>query len=93
MANFSEWLINQYQLQADGYRMALHMEIAHCQKIYGNPLPEDVVKNLKSSLHDIKVPEMQRWTGDRTGTMEIFNKTRKPNFSTILQDAIITINL
>ena len=93
MANFSEWLINQYQLQADGYRMALHMEIEHCYKIYGNPLPEDVVKNLKSSLKDIKVPEMQRWAGDRTGTMEIFNKTRKPNFSTILNEAIKSINL
>lgn len=93
MANFSEWLTNQYQLQADKYRMALHMEIAHCYKIYGKPLPEDVRVQLCTALKDIKVPEMQRWTGDRTGTMEIFNNKRKPNFSTILQDAIITINL
>jgi hypothetical protein len=93
MANFSEWLTNQYQLQADKYRMALHMEIAHCYKIYGKPLPEDVRVQLCTALKDIKVPEMQRWTGDRTGTMEIFNNKRKPNFSTILQDAIITINV
>ena len=93
MTNFKDWLTNQYQLQADGYRMALFMEIEHCYKIYGKPLPEDVRVQLCTALKDIKVPEMQRWTGNRTGTMEIFNNTRKPNFSTILNEAIKSINL
>ena len=75
----------------DGYRMALYMEIEHTKKIYGDALPEDVKAHLSASLSDIKVPEMQRWTGDRTGTMEIFNNTRKPNFAAILQEAKNTI--
>lgn len=86
MTNFTEWLISQYQRMADGYRMALYMEIEHTKKIYGDPLPEDVKLHLSAALHDIKVPEMERWTGDRTGTMEIFNSTRKPNYAAILQE-------
>lgn len=91
MTNFTEWLTNQYQRMADGYRMALYMEIEHSKKIYGDPLPEDIKAHLSAVLNDIKVPEMQRWTGDRTGTMEIFNNTRKPNYSAILQEAIQSI--
>ena len=91
MTNFKDWLTNQYQQQADGYRTALYMEIEHCYKIWGNPLPSDVFNYLNSALHDIKVPEMQRWTGDRNGTMEIFNNTRKPNFNQILNEAKNTI--
>ena len=87
MTNFTKWLTSQYQRMADGYRMALYMEIEHTIKIYGHPLPEDVKAHLSAALSDIKVPEMERWTGDRTGTMEIFNNTRKPNFAAILQEA------
>jgi hypothetical protein len=91
MTNFTEWLTSQYQRMADGYRMALYMEIEHAIKIWGNPLPEDVKVYLIASLSDIKVPEMERWTGERSGTMEIFNNTRKPNYAAILQEAKNTI--
>jgi hypothetical protein len=87
MSNFTEWLTSQYERMCDGYRMALHMEIEHTKKIYGDPLPDDVKAHLTASLSDIKVPEMERWTGERTGTMEIFNNTRKPNYAAILQEA------
>ena len=87
MINFTEWLTSQYQRMVDGYRMSLYMEIEHTKKIYGDTLPEDVKLHLSAALSDIKVPEMQRWTGDRTGTMEIFNNTRTPNYAAILQEA------
>jgi hypothetical protein len=76
---------------ADGYRMALYMEIEHTKKIYGNHLSVDVEVQLSNSLNEIKVPEMERWTGERSGTMEIFNSTRKPNYAAILQEAKNTI--
>ena len=91
MSNFTEWLTSQYERMCDGYRMSLYMEIEHSIKIWGNPLPEDVKVFLTASLSDIKVPEMERWTGERSGTMEIFNNTRKPNYAAILQEAKNTI--
>jgi hypothetical protein len=91
MTNFTEWLTSQYERMCDGYRMALYMEIEHTKKIYGDQLPDDVKAHLSAALSDIKVPEMDRWTGERTGTMEIFNSTRKPNYAAILQEAKNTI--
>ena len=91
MKNFTEWLTSQYERMCDGYRMALYMEIEHSIKIWGNPLPEDVKVYLTASLRDIKVPEMERWTGDRAGTMEIFNSTHKPNYAAILQESLKSI--
>jgi len=88
---FTDWLISEYHRIADNYRMYLYLEIKHTKKIYGEELPEDVKIYIKSALKDIKPPEMKRWTGDRTGTMEIYNRTHKPNYAAILNEALQTI--
>ena len=88
---FTEWITAQYEYQVASYRMALGLEIWHTQRIYGNTLPNDVRPVLTESLRSIKPPEMDKYCGDRSGTMEIYNKLHKPNFDAILCEVMESI--
>lgn len=89
--NFTQWITEQYQRIADSYRTSLYMEVEHTKLIYGRNLPDDVRIMLHKALHEIKPPVMDKWLGDRTGTMEIYNKLQKPNYAAILQEVLDTL--
>ena len=88
--NFKEWLNEQHIRLAYEYRLALNREIMHVKRIY-NIITPDVRILLMQSLKEIQHPTMQHWGGERSGTMEIYNKSVKPDFESMLKEAIETI--
>lgn len=89
--SFKEWLTTQYEYQTYSYRMALGLELHYTLRIYGTPFPDDVKVMLRKALAEIKPPTMDKYLGDRSGTMIIFNTTPKPDFDRILGEVLETI--
>jgi hypothetical protein len=85
--DFKDWLNEQHIRLAYEYRLSLSREIMHVKRIY-NVITPDVRIFLIQSLKEIQHPTMQHWGGERTGTMEIYNKAVKPDFNSMLKEAI-----
>ena len=85
--NFKEWLTSEHHRMATEYRLALEREVNATKRIFGTITP-DVKEMMVKALKGIPVPTMDKWQGDREGTMQIYNETPKPDFSEILNEFI-----
>ena len=85
--NFKEWIPSEHHRMATEYRIALEREVNATKRIFGTITP-DVKEMLAKALKEIPVPVMDKWQGDREGTMQIYNETKKPDFSEILKEFI-----